>query len=67
MLPPFTASYDAKGDVLYLSGSDNRPAAAREIAPGVLLRFANDNGDLVGVTLIDASRLNRMVCGNPVK
>lgn len=59
MKPPFTASHDANGDTLYVTGSDNREAVGIEIAPGVLVRFAKDNGALVGVTVMDVTTLRR--------
>lgn len=59
MKPPFTATHDPDGDVLYIHGSDNRGAVGYEVVPGVLLRFATDNGELVGITLVDASNIRR--------
>lgn len=54
MKPPFSMEYDAEADVLYITGSDNRPAVAEEhpiYGEGCLFRFADD-GELVGVTLV---------------
>lgn len=53
MQPPFKLDYDEIGDAIYLSGSDNRPARGDEVRPGVVLRWAEDNGELVGVTIIN--------------
>lgn len=61
MKPPFTASYDERADVLYVTGSDNRPAVVVSDEPaiydGVLMRFATDNGELVGFTVLGVSRI----------
>jgi hypothetical protein len=55
MKPPFKMSYDEGGDVLYITGADNRPAIGEDhpvYAEGCVLRFADDTGELVGVTLV---------------
>ena len=55
MKPPFTIDYDERSDVLYIHGSDNRPATAEDhpaYGEGCLLRFADDDGELVGITLV---------------
>lgn len=51
MKPPFTTDYDEHGDVLYITGSDNRPADGVEIN-GILFRYAQDTGELVGLTVL---------------
>lgn len=56
MKPPFKADYDENADVLYIIGSDNRPAEADEIN-GVLFRYAQDNGELVGITILNPSMM----------
>lgn len=55
MKPPFKLDYDEGSDVLYISGSDNRPASGYMREGGILVRFANDDGELVGITIIGAS------------
>jgi hypothetical protein len=35
-----------------ITGSDNRAATAVQF-PGGIVRFADDNGEMVGVTIID--------------
>jgi uncharacterized protein YuzE len=51
------ASYDARGDVLYLHVGDPRPAAESEETPeGHVLRFDAD-GKVIGLTIINAKWL----------
>jgi uncharacterized protein YuzE len=51
------ASYDARGDVLYLHVGDPRPAAGSEETPeGHVLRFDAD-GEVIGLTIINAKWL----------
>jgi uncharacterized protein YuzE len=49
-------SYDAEGDVLYVSFGEPRPAEDAEMdEQGVITRFGAD-GEVVGYTVIDASK-----------
>jgi uncharacterized protein YuzE len=51
------ASYDARGDVLYLHIGDPRQAAGSEETPeGHVLRFDAD-GEVIGLTIINAKWL----------
>lgn len=51
------ASYDARGDVLYLHVGDPQPAAESEETPeGHVLRFDAD-GQVIGLTIINAKWL----------
>jgi len=51
------ASYDARGDVLYLHVGDPREAAGSEETPeGHVLRFDAD-GEVIGLTIINAKWL----------
>lgn len=51
------ASYDARGDVLYLHVGDPREAAGSEETPeGHVLRF-NADGEVIGLTIINAKWL----------
>jgi uncharacterized protein YuzE len=51
------ASYDARGDVLYLHSGDPRPASESEETPeGHVLRFDAD-GEVIGLTIINAKWL----------
>jgi uncharacterized protein YuzE len=51
------ASYDARGDVLYLHVGDPQPAAGSEETPeGHVLRFDAD-GEVIGLTIINAKWL----------
>jgi len=62
MKPPFKVSYDEGSDVLYITGADNRSATAEEhptYGDGCLLRFADDTGELVGVTLVGTNWKSR--------
>ncbi len=51
------ASYDGRGDVLYLHVGDRQPAAASEETPeGHVLRY-NTHGEVIGLTIINAKWL----------
>jgi uncharacterized protein YuzE len=51
------ASYDSLGDVLYLHVGDRQPAAVSEETPeGHVLRY-NAQGEVIGLTIIDAKWL----------
>jgi uncharacterized protein YuzE len=51
------ASYDARGDVLYLHAGDPQEAAGSEETPeGHVLRF-NADGGVIGLTIINAKWL----------
>jgi uncharacterized protein YuzE len=51
------ASYDARGDVLYLHTGEPQAAADSEATPeGHVLRF-NDHGEVIGLTIINAKWL----------
>jgi hypothetical protein len=58
MKPPFTVDYDEAGDCLYVYGSDNRSGSGITF-PGGVVRFADDNGAILGVTLIGISDCKR--------
>lgn len=49
------ARFDRSADVLYLSARPGVPARAREEEPGLVWRYASDDGELVGLTVIDVS------------
>jgi len=52
--------YDKKGDVLYLSVGDPRPAVSEELEDDVLLRLDLETGDVVGFTVLNfASRFEQ--------
>ena len=44
--------YDEEADVLYLSIGDPKPAVGVDIGDGTVLRYDEDRGELVGITLI---------------
>jgi uncharacterized protein YuzE len=48
-------AYDREADVLYISVGNPRPAVSREIGEDVLLRVDPDNGDVVGLTVLNLS------------
>lgn len=52
MKPPFKVTHDENANVVYITGSDNRPATSVEF-PGGIVRFAMDDGEMVGVTIIN--------------
>lgn len=54
----FEARYDGKADVMYLRRTDKRGPAARTDATegGHAVRYDAD-GDLIGLTIVDARRL----------
>lgn len=45
-------NYDEAAGVLYVSKDSNREAYANEELPGVIIRRANDNDEVVGLTFI---------------
>lgn len=61
MRPPFAYLYDEEVDVLYITSGDNRSdhpsVVAHEVHPGVLLRFDELDGRLVGITLVSATKI----------
>jgi len=51
------ASYDSRGDVLYLHVGDRQPAATSDETPeGHVLRY-NAQGEVIGLTIINAKWL----------
>lgn len=44
--------YDAEADVLYLSFGEPRPAVGQDIGEGVIVRYDESTGQVVGLTLI---------------
>lgn len=50
-------SYDKEADVLYLSFGKPQPAMGLELGDGFLARYRETDGELVGFTILDASRL----------
>ena len=50
-------SYDAGADVLYLSVGEPRPAADSDATPqGHVVRYG-ENGDIIGITIVNAKWL----------
>lgn len=47
--------YDKDSDVLYISTLPGRYGIARESLPGVIWRYQDGSGDIVGVTIMDFS------------
>jgi uncharacterized protein YuzE len=45
-------SYDGEADVLDLSPAEPRPADGVDIGGGVIVRFDEDDGEVVGVTIV---------------
>jgi uncharacterized protein YuzE len=44
--------YDEEADVLYLSVGQPQPAVGIDIGEGVILRYNEENQEVVGITLI---------------
>ena len=53
----FTWDYDAEADVLYVSFGQPQPALALELGDGFLARYRESDAEMVGFTILDASRL----------
>lgn len=51
------SDYDEENDVLYISSANNRPAIGEELIDGVVIRYAVDNNEIVGVTIFDVKKL----------
>lgn len=49
---PVDWSYDAEADVLYIAFGQPRPAVSEDVGEGVIVRFDEATGQLVGITLI---------------
>ena len=47
-----TWDYDEEADVLYLSIGEPRPAIGMDIGEGIVVRYDEINGEVVGLTLI---------------
>jgi uncharacterized protein YuzE len=45
--------YDDEGDVLYISIGDPKPAVTVDVGESVLVRFDEEAGEVVGITLIN--------------
>ena len=44
--------YDGEGDVLYISVSSPRPALGIDIGEGLIVRYDESRGEVVGVTIV---------------
>jgi len=51
-----TWEYDEKGDVLYISVGDSRPAVTVDIGESVLVRYDEAAGQVVGITVLNVRR-----------
>jgi len=54
---PVDWDYDEEADVLYISFGKPQPALTAELGDGFLARFRESDSELVGFTVLDASRL----------
>jgi len=52
-----TWDYDEEADVLYISFGQPKPALALDVGEGVLVRYREEDGALVGFTIIGASEM----------
>ncbi len=55
-------SYDEEADVLYISFGDPQPALAIDM-DGVLVRYREEDGEIVGVTIIGAGAMLKQKTG----
>lgn len=49
----FRVSYDRGSDVLYVASAHYGPSYGEEDAPGLIWEYRDDDGSLVGVTVMD--------------
>lgn len=54
---PVDWDYDEEADVLYISFGKPQPALTEELGDGFLARFRESDAELIGFTILDASRL----------
>lgn len=54
---PIDWDYDEEADVLYISFGKPQPALTVEMGEGFLARYRESDSELVGFTILDASRL----------
>ena len=47
--------YDSDSDVLYISTQPGKHGISKESLPGVLWRYETEDGEIVGVTILDFS------------
>ena len=52
---PLRVRYDRASDVLYINTARSGPAYGEEDAPGLIWRYLDEDGSLVGLTVIDYS------------
>ena len=44
--------YDGEGDVLYISVSSPKPAVGIDIGEGLIVRYDESRGEIVGLTIV---------------
>jgi len=54
-----TWDYDDEADALYISFGKPQPALTEDIGRGILARYLEDSGELVGFTIIGVSQVIR--------
>ncbi|MDP2948835.1 MAG: DUF2283 domain-containing protein [Chloroflexota bacterium] len=52
-----TWDYDQEADTLYISFGKPQPALALDLGEGMLARYREQDGELVGFTIIGVSRI----------
>ena len=52
-----TWDYDEEADVLYISFGEPRAALALDLGEGVLVRYQEEDGLMVGITIIGAREM----------
>ena len=59
-----TWDYDREADTLYISFGKPKPALTMDVGSGVLLRYIEETGKLVGFTVIGISSILKLENGN---
>jgi len=55
--------YDEEADVLYISVEKPRKAVGLDVGEGVIVRYREDTGELVGLTIIGVKERTLMAMG----
>jgi Protein of unknown function (DUF2283) len=54
-IPALRSTYDHAADVLYLTTRPDARARSREEQPGLVWRYSVNDGELIGLTVVDFS------------
>jgi uncharacterized protein YuzE len=58
---PVTSNYDEEADVLYISFGKPEPGLAIDAGGGVLIRYRDDDGVILGTTIMGVGRMMNQV------